>query len=137
MRMRTLLAIITGCVVVNISSSVVINRAIERYHNCDVYIDEADIPTQNTYCYYDRLRGNRFYCKTWGCDAPDCPPDQQITRERDCPYCPNTCTRGGRIFQVSDSFRCIDGLNRCRCTARGILSTRMGSSKTSVCRHLA
>ena len=65
------------------------DSAIERYHNCDVYIDEADIPTQNTYCYYDRLRGNRFYCKTWGCDAPDCPPDQQITRERDCPYCPS------------------------------------------------
>lgn len=60
----------------------------ERYLNCDVYTDSAEMPTQNTIC-HRHFTQRKFYCRTWQCETPRCPLNQQIPRARDCPYCPS------------------------------------------------
>ncbi|XP_048775755.2 uncharacterized protein LOC125680316 [Ostrea edulis] len=105
----------------------------EKFHDCSTYSNEEDIPKENAYCTQDR--NGLYYCKTWQCDPPNCPADQQVAQERDtCPICPDTCTDGGRIFNVDEGFKCVDGANRCRCIGTGVVvSTRMGTNKYSLC----
>lgn len=63
-----------------------------------------------------------FYCVEWEC--PYIPCSNPITEEHmHCPYCPNTCSYRGKVYDVSDrpddAFRCIDGQNTCMCVASG------------------
>lgn len=100
--------------------------ASEKFYDCDVYSDEANIPTENTYCVQD-FEDDKFYCKSWTCATPDCPEEQQLTQQgSSCPICPDTCTNGGIIFDKGDSIKCVDGSNKCTCTDTGVvISTRM------------
>uniref|UniRef100_A0A8W8L0W4 Uncharacterized protein n=3 Tax=Magallana gigas TaxID=29159 RepID=A0A8W8L0W4_MAGGI len=108
--------------------------ASEKFHDCDVYSDEANIPTENTYCIKD-FEDGKFYCKSWTCADPDCPEEQQLAQEgSSCPICPDTCTNGGIIFDKGDSIKCVDGSNKCTCTDTGVvISTRRGTNKFWLC----
>lgn len=60
--------------------------ATEKYYNCDVYTNEENTTSNHTLCVED-FQDGKFYCKSWECDTPDCPTDQQTTQS-DCPICP-------------------------------------------------
>lgn len=134
--MRIFVAVLTFSLF-DIPLCVVINAERESYLNCDVYTDRADIPRQNTIC-HRHFTQRKFYCRTWQCETPRCPLSQQITRTRDCPYCPNTCTRWGKIYNARDRYRCQDGSNYCLCIGGDdTVSTRMATSVYSICRWFA
>ena len=63
-------------------------EATEKFYDCNVYTNEENIPTESTYCVNDIL-DNKFYCKSWECEALDCPLDQQLPQKGDdCSICP-------------------------------------------------
>ncbi|XP_022320369.1 uncharacterized protein LOC111122761 isoform X2 [Crassostrea virginica] len=109
-------------------------EATEKFYDCNVYTNEENIPTESTYCVNDIL-DNKFYCKSWECEALECPLDQQLPQKGDdCSICPDTCTNGGRLFNKGERIPCIDGSNKCTCISTGtVISTRRGTNKFWLC----
>mmetsp|Transcript_24152 Transcript_24152/g.39116 ORF Transcript_24152/g.39116 Transcript_24152/m.39116 type:complete len:137 (-) Transcript_24152:220-630(-) len=106
--------------------------ATEKYYNCDVYTNAENATSNHTLCVED-FQDGKFYCKSWECDTPDCPTDQQTTQS-DCPICPDTCSDGGRILEVGEQVLCVDGSNICQCVATGVvISTRKATTKELLC----
>lgn len=58
------------------------------FYDCQVYSDLKDLPTEKFNYVYD-YKDNLYYSKTWECEAPPCPPEEQVTVEGEsCPVCP-------------------------------------------------
>eukprot|EP00105_Crassostrea_gigas_P031985 XP_011454846.1 PREDICTED: uncharacterized protein LOC105347442 isoform X1 [Crassostrea gigas] len=106
----------------------------KSFYDCKVYSKEEDRPTEKTECVHDYQDG-LYYCKTWECEVPSCPREEQVDQEGEpCPLCPGTCTTGGKIYSVGETVSCNDRVNSCGCISTGQgFSTLIATNKYSLC----
>lgn len=106
----------------------------KSYFDCKVYFNKEERPVEKAECVYD-YREELYYCKTWECEVPSCPREEQVDQEGEpCPLCQGTCTTGGKIYSVGETVTCVDGSNRCGCVDTGrAISTYAGTNKYMLC----
>lgn len=110
-------------------------KASSKYKECTVYATGEKKPEYPECRFCAKTFDSKEYCREYSCAATTCKSTDVVKGANDCcGSCPGTCNYGGRIYNVNDTFLCLDGSNRCSCAGTGvIISTRKGYSQETVC----
>ncbi|CAC5386856.1 unnamed protein product [Mytilus coruscus] len=118
--------------VIYIFSFIGVSFGRQTYGNCIKYGVGEIKPVLNNGDRFCITEGIYVYCKEFKCPITKCV--RPVVPYRGCSYCKGTCSYGGAIYQVSDRFTCLDGVNSCSCgNNNSILSTKIATNPRSMC----